>query len=67
MSLVTAALSDGNHASASDVATRVGASRVTVRRYLEQLVREELADQTLRYGRTGRPEVLYRWRDGTGG
>jgi len=65
MSVVTAALNDGEHASASDVAARVGASRVTVRRYLEQLVREGFAEQTLRYGRTGRPEVLYRRRDGT--
>ncbi|HEX5997630.1 MAG TPA: response regulator [Jiangellales bacterium] len=63
LSLVTTALRAANHASASDVATRVGASRVTVRRYLEHLVGEGLAEQTLRYGRTGRPEVLYRWRE----
>lgn len=45
--------------SASDVAMRIGVSRVTARRYLEHLVANGAADQSLRYARTGRPEILY--------
>lgn len=47
--------------SATDVADSVGVSRVTARRYLEHLVREGLADRSLRHGHAGRPEQLYRW------
>jgi response regulator of citrate/malate metabolism len=56
---VTAALRTAGRAlSASEVAGRVGASRVTARRYLTaegQLARGS------RYGGGGRPEVEYRW------
>lgn len=48
--------------SASEVASRVGASRVTARRYLEHLADEGLVDRAPRYGGSGRPEVEYRWR-----
>jgi response regulator of citrate/malate metabolism len=48
--------------SASEVAAEVGASRVTVRRYLEHLADTGSAERTARYGRSGRPEVEYRWR-----
>lgn len=48
--------------SASEVADRVGASRVTARRYLEHLADSELVDRRVRYGGSGRPEVEYRWR-----
>ncbi|MCW2798313.1 response regulator [Nocardioides sp.] len=48
--------------SASEVATVVGASRVTVRRYLEHLADTGSVTRTARYGGGGRPEVEYRWR-----
>lgn len=48
--------------SASEVAAVVGASRVTVRRYLEHLAESGLLERAPRYGGSGRPEVEYRWR-----
>ncbi len=48
--------------SASELAEEIGASRVTARRYLEHLADSGLLDRDTRYGRTGRPEVEYRWR-----
>lgn len=60
---VTAALRDGGTAmSASEVAAAVGASRVTVRRYLEHLAETGQAERRPRYGGAGRPEVEYVWR-----
>jgi response regulator of citrate/malate metabolism len=60
---VTAALRDGGAAmSASEVAAAVGASRVTVRRYLEHLAETGQAERRPRYGGTGRPEMEYVWR-----
>ncbi|SDD91236.1 response regulator [Nocardioides lianchengensis] len=60
---VTAALRDaGAGLSATEVAALVGASRVTVRRYLEHLADSGLAERHPRYGGSGRPEVEYRWR-----
>jgi len=47
--------------SATEVASRVGASRVTVRRYLEHLADTGSAVRHPRYGGSGRPEVEYRW------
>lgn len=61
--LVTAALRAADEGlSASEVADRVGASRVTVRRYLEHLADVALVERQARYGAKGRPEVEYRWR-----
>ncbi|GAA1927962.1 response regulator [Nocardioides lentus] len=59
---VTAAVrgADGG-ASATEVATAVGASRVTARRYLEHLAEQGLLDRRPRYG-AGRPELEYTWR-----
>jgi hypothetical protein len=48
--------------SAPEVAAEVGASRVTVRRYLEHLADRGRAERQQRYGGGGRPEVEYRWR-----
>jgi response regulator of citrate/malate metabolism len=48
--------------SATELAEAVGTSRVTARRYLEHLADTGLADKQPRYGRSGRPEVEYRWR-----
>ncbi|HEX2174566.1 MAG TPA: response regulator [Nocardioidaceae bacterium] len=46
-------------ASASDLAAVTGVSRVTARRYLEHLVANGAAEQSLRYAKAGRPEILY--------
>jgi response regulator of citrate/malate metabolism len=61
LELVTAALrtADGD-LSASEVAGRVGMSRVGARRYLEYLVTCGLSSVVPRYGTTGRPENRYR-------
>jgi len=50
--------------SAGEVGASVGASRVTARRYLEHLSNSALVVRRSRYGRTGRPEVEYRWVGG---
>jgi response regulator of citrate/malate metabolism len=60
---VSATLRDAERPiSASELAEEIGASRVTARRYLEHLADSGLLDRDTRYGRTGRPEVEYRWR-----
>jgi response regulator of citrate/malate metabolism len=46
--------------SATEAAAAVGASRVTVRRYLEHLADTGRAERHPRYGGSGRPEVEYR-------
>ncbi|MDX6372245.1 MAG: hypothetical protein QOD98_1233 [Nocardioidaceae bacterium] len=53
--------SDGG-LSATEVAALVGASRVTSRRYLEHLADAGRVERQPRYGRSGRPEVEYRWK-----
>jgi response regulator of citrate/malate metabolism len=60
---VRAAAPDGR--SASEVAEVVGASRVTVRRYLEHLADSGAVARRPRYGGSGRPEVEYRWGTGS--
>lgn len=47
--------------SASEVADAASLSRVSARRYLEYLRRQNLALLFLRYGSTGRPENRYQW------
>jgi response regulator of citrate/malate metabolism len=47
---------------AAGAAQLVGTSRVTVRRYLEHLVTVGGCEREPVYGRTGRPELLYRLR-----
>jgi response regulator of citrate/malate metabolism len=62
LSAVSAALRDtGAGMSATEVAAAVGASRVTVRRYLEHLADGGVVARRPRYGGGGRPEVEYRW------
>ncbi|MEU4236253.1 response regulator [Actinoplanes sp. NPDC026619] len=46
--------------SAAEVGARMGASRVTARRYLEHLAETGQVARTPRYGGPGRPEVEYR-------
>ena len=48
--------------SASEVAEAIGSSRVTARRYLQQLVDTGAATRGQRLGGSGRPEVTFRWR-----
>lgn len=60
---VTAVVRDSSAPrSATEVAAVVGASRVTVRRYLEHLADVGTLERQPRYGGAGRPEVEYRWR-----
>ena len=47
--------------SSTEVANRIGSSRVTARRYLEYLADEGLVERSPRYGGSGRPEVGYLW------
>jgi response regulator of citrate/malate metabolism len=61
---VVAALRSGEGLSAAETAERMGASRITARRYLEYLAETGLATRAPRYGGTGRPETEYRWRSG---
>lgn len=49
--------------SAREVGAVCGLSRVSARRYLEQLAAMGLAQVTPRYGTAGRPENGYRWMD----
>lgn len=53
----------GTALSAHEVAERTGLSRVSVRRYLEHLHHQGLAELSQRYGTTGRPEHEYRWTE----
>ncbi|MFT4232087.1 MAG: response regulator [Leucobacter sp.] len=46
--------------SAAELAERCAISRATARRYLDHLVADGVIDLAHRYGRRGRPEVLYR-------
>lgn len=46
--------------SATECAEAVGISRVSARRYLEHFVTRGLAEVSLKYGATGRPERRYR-------
>lgn len=47
---------------AADLAAEIGISRVTARRYLERLADQRLATRSSRYGSSGRPEHIYRWK-----
>ena len=63
---VIAALRAGSTGiSAAELADARQMSRVTARRYLEHLVELGTAVREPRYGAPGRPELEYRWRDGS--
>jgi response regulator of citrate/malate metabolism len=47
--------------SADEIAEALSMSRVTARRYLQELTAQRLATQTHRYGHSGRPMHLYHW------
>jgi response regulator of citrate/malate metabolism len=59
---VVAAVRGTDGVSAAEAAERIGASRITARRYLEYLADSGLVDRAPRYGGAGRPELEYRWR-----
>ena len=48
---------------AAEIAAELGIARATTQRYLAALEQEGSATMSLRYGATGRPEHLYRWKD----
>lgn len=52
----------GEGLSAAQLATTLGVSRVTARRYLEHLTDQNLAVRRPRYGGPGRPEHYYQWQ-----
>jgi len=62
---VRRALDTVSAASAADVADRCDMSRASARRYLDHLVNEGTVARSHRYGKRGRPEVLYRLAPGT--
>lgn len=47
---------------AIEIADATGVSRATAQRYLADLAHSGKVELSLRYGSTGRPEHLYRWR-----
>lgn len=63
---VSAELRAGGALSASEAADRLGMSRVSVRRYLEQLAAEGIVVRRARYGARGRPETEYSWNRRSG-
>ncbi|MEV4137179.1 response regulator [Dactylosporangium sp. NPDC049742] len=52
---------------AAEIAAELGIARATTQRYLAALEQDGLALMSLRYGATGRPEHLYRWKGPAGG
>lgn len=62
MATIVLRLRELGQGGASEIADAVGVSRSTARRYLEHLIDTGQAEQTLQYGRTGRPQVIYRHR-----
>jgi response regulator of citrate/malate metabolism len=60
-SVVEALRAAAQDLSATQIATELGISRVTARRYLEHLADQGLAERRPRYGSPGRPEHSYRW------
>jgi len=51
--------SNYEHFTAEDLAEKLGIARVTVRRYLEYMQRENKVDKFVEYGRVGRPQYKY--------
>lgn len=61
--LVSDVMRGGGVFTATEVAEQVGISRVSARRYLEQLVREGRVVSRHRYGEPGRPKTEYAWNE----
>lgn len=60
LDLVVAAIAEHGPATATQIATQCGISRATARRYLDFVHAHAVVDVSHRYGRRGRPELLYR-------
>lgn len=60
LAAIVAVLEGGGGHTAAEVAQASGASRATVRRYLDHLHRTGAVDVSHRYGGRGRPELIYR-------
>lgn len=58
---VVSLLERGDPLTSADIATAVGASRATARRYLDYLTTQRLVRREPRYGKAGRPENVYTW------
>jgi len=54
----------GRSFTAEELAVDLGISRVTVRRYLEYMYKNEILERHMEYGKPGRPLHYYRLRDG---
>ncbi|MCD8139995.1 MAG: response regulator [Planctomycetaceae bacterium] len=54
----------GAHFTCDELASRIGLSKVTIRRYLNHLVEERLAESTIDYDTGGRPSVRYALKTG---
>lgn len=67
LEVVARHIRSGPPASAAEVASACGISRVTARRYLEHLAQSGLLHRRQRHGGTGRPEIEYLWRAGAFG
>lgn len=46
---------------AQEIASQINLARVTVRRYLEYMLEENLLTETYSYGKVGRPQKTYQW------
>lgn len=60
MELIVSALRTARTATAAEIASAAGTSRATARRYLDYLNQRGTVDLSHRYGRRGRPELIYR-------
>ena len=61
LTAIVEVLRRGQARTSADIATAVGASRATARRYLDYLTTQRLVRREPRYGRAGRPENVYTW------
>ena len=53
----------GSPLTAAEVGQKTELARVTVRRYLEHMVSEKRVVETFHYGKIGRPQKTYEWKD----
>ena len=51
--------SEGKYISAEEISEKSGVARVTVRRYLEYMSKEEKLKKIIEYGKVGRPQHKY--------
>lgn len=56
-------MSVGDPQTAQDLADKTQLARVTVRRYLEYMVEQGTVEEQLNYGKIGRPNKYYKWKE----